>query len=160
MTRVFRGLPALAMLAVPVALGIAAGAAAQSRGVVSIRGVRVTVDVARTPREKARGLGGREGLAPDHGMLFVFTSAQRHDFWMLGMRFALDFVWIREGRIVDLTLDVPPPPADTTPESGLLREIRPAAPADHVLEVSAGTAARHGWKIGDAVEFVAGRGPD
>lgn len=124
---------------------------AKSAGSVTIRDTRIAVEIVRTPAEKARGLGERDGLPVDHGMLFVFGAAQQHVFWMLGMRFALDFVWIRDGRIVELTLDVPPPPPGTSPDSGLLRQISPAVPADQVLEVTAGTAARHGWKVGDAV---------
>lgn len=121
---------------------------------VVIRGHRIAVELARTVDERARGLGGRDGLARDHGMLFVFESPQSPTFWMLGMRFALDFVWIRGDRIVDLTRDVPPAPPGATEESGLLRTLQPATPADLILEVRAGTIDANHWKTGDAVEVT------
>ncbi|HVP28617.1 MAG TPA: DUF192 domain-containing protein [Myxococcota bacterium] len=120
---------------------------------VVIGGTTITVELARTPAEKEQGLGGRPGLAPDTGMLFVFDEPGRYSFWMLDMEFALDFVWIRSGRIVDLTTDVPPPPTGVDPASGTLRLLEPREPVDLVLEVAAGTVAKRGFKLGDAVEI-------
>jgi len=123
----------------------------RTRATVTIGDARIDAELARTSAEKQLGLGGRTGLAPDTGMLFVFDEPDRHLFWMLDMQFALDFVWIRDDRVVDLTPDVPPPPPDVDAGSGLLRQVSPRAPAVLVLEVAAGTIAKHGWKIGDAV---------
>ena len=35
------------------------------------------VEIASTPAERAGGLSGREGLAPESGMLFLFETGQR-----------------------------------------------------------------------------------
>lgn len=112
---------------------------------VTIRGATVHAEVARTVDERAQGLSGREGLAPDEAMLFVFAEPGLPGFWMPDMHFDLDLVWIRAGRIVDLTPFV----SRREPE----RVYRPREPADVVLEVRAGTAMLHGWRRGDRVHF-------
>lgn len=127
--------------------------AERAAATVTIGGARIDAELARTSAEKQRGLGGRRGLAPGAGMLFVFDEPDRHVFWMLDMQFALDFVWIRDDRIVDLTPDVPPPPPEVDAGSGALRQVSPREPARLVLEVAAGTIAKRGWKVGDAVEI-------
>src|SRR5512144_250193 len=64
--------------------------------------VTVTVELARSVPEKARGLSGRPGLKPGHGMLFVYEQPQPIGIWMKDMRFPLDIIWVRDGRIVHL----------------------------------------------------------
>ncbi len=98
------------------------------------------VELAATMLSRARGLSYRDGLPEGRGMLFIFPSAQRHSFWMKGMRFPIDIVWLRDGVVVDVTPDVPPPSG----VSGFLANYAPEEPADQVLEVPAGWAARHG----------------
>ena len=39
---------------------------------LTVGGHRITVELARRPAERSRGLMFRESLPPDHGMLFVF----------------------------------------------------------------------------------------
>ncbi|HKE11823.1 MAG TPA: DUF192 domain-containing protein, partial [Myxococcota bacterium] len=68
---------------------------APSAPTIKIRSDVVRVDVARTPEERARGLGGRASLAPGAGMAFPFDEPGRPAFWMAGMYFDIDIVWIR-----------------------------------------------------------------
>jgi len=110
---------------------------------VEIRDARVAVELATDPIDQARGLGGRDGLDWDTGMYFVYDQAGFYGFWMKDMRFDIDIVWIREGRIVDLHPNVPHHPDGPGPT------LRPAELADAVLEVSAGYAMAKGWQIGD-----------
>ncbi len=137
---------------------VLAGAACRAPGAnaptVTIRGETLRVDVARTPDERARGLGGRASLAPGTGMLFPFERAERHAFWMAGMYFDIDIVWIRDGRIVDVSERLPHPPPELDPLTASLPEYRPREPADLVLEVPAGTARARGWQPGDTVEVT------
>jgi uncharacterized membrane protein (UPF0127 family) len=98
---------------------------------------------------RTRGLSGHAPLAADEAMLFVFPLAWRHAFWMKGMLFSLDMIWVHKGRIVDISADVPAPaPGDSIFD---LAKVRPRAAADMVLEVNAGLAARGGWRVGDQV---------
>ena len=116
---------------------------------VHIGEMTVRAEVAMTPERRGRGLSGRTSLPEDAGMLFVFEQEQRPAFWMRDMLFSLDFIWISaDGRVVDLTLDVPPPaPASRLPT------YQPAEPVLYMLEVNAGVVQRFGVQVGDAVTF-------
>lgn len=149
-------------LALPLLLALAglSGAAwaddtprLRERTTVTIRGQRLVAEVARSAGEQERGLGHRDGLAPGTGMVFPYTEARRWSFWMKGMRFDIDIVWIRDGKIVDLSRFVPSPRVGETSILDALPTFLPKEPADTVLEVVAGTANARGWKIGDAVRF-------
>lgn len=134
-----------------VLLGVVAVAAVEVNpplptGTLVIAGrVRLTVELARTPEEQVRGLSGRKSLKPGHGMLFVYERPQPVSIWMKDMRFPLDILWIRAGRIVAIEKDAPP--------------LRPAGPervytatADLVLEVPAGFTDRQKLRVGDGVQ--------
>jgi len=109
-------IPVALLLTLVAALGTLAAACTDTEGVnVRIDGLVIEAELARTPEERARGLSGRESLAGDAGMLFVFQAEGQHAFWMRGMRFSLDFIWISSARrVVDMTENVPPPaPGET-----------------------------------------------
>jgi len=116
---------------------------------VRIGGDVVYVDVAVTEPQKQLGLGGREVLEADHGMLFVYDHKEQYEFWMRGMLIPLDFIWIDGSRVADIMENVPQPNVGEQP-----RIVKPRAPVDKVLEVNAGTVKRLGITIGDTVEFL------
>lgn len=112
----------------------------------------IRAEVARTPQERSLGLGERDFLPEDGGMLFDMGSEARHGFWMKGMRFPLDFIWISsDRRVADVTRNVPPEPG--VPDAQLTL-YRPRLPVLYVLEVNAGLVERYGVEVGDAVEFT------
>lgn len=113
----------------------------KSEVVVRVGEIVFRVEVAETPEQQARGLAGRETLEADRGMLFVFSSFGVHRFTMNGMLFPLDFIWIRENRVIGVTENAAPGTA----------VINPPEAVDAVLEVNAGAAAEFGIKAGDAV---------
>lgn len=121
---------------------------------LEIRGQRVSVEIAETSEAQRKGLGGRDSLAWDRGLLFVYDEPGFYTFWMKGMRFDIDIIWIREQRIVDIHHQVPKP--NPSPE-GRLPTYQPRELADRVLEVPAGYARAHGWRPGDWVEIQTGR---
>ena len=110
---------------------------------IQIRGAQVQLEIADTPAAQRRGLGYRDSLAWNHGMLFTYARPRVVGIWMKGMRFDIDIVWLRDGRIVDMHWRAPHEPQDALP-SYVPREI-----ADMVLEVPAGYAEAHGWRVGD-----------
>ena len=118
-------------------------------GELCVNEARINVLVADTPQERAAGLSGYAGLPEDAGMLFVFPEPRQPSFWMKGMEFALDIIWIADGRAVQIDASVPPAPKDT-PDDQLPR-YRPDEPITHVLELSAGSAARLGITVGDRI---------
>lgn len=110
--------------------------------------IMLDVDVADTVVRHERGLSGRQYLDDDEGMLFLLGTKQRYTFWMKGMVMPIDILWIDEGKVVDISADVPVPDAD-----GHLETYTPAVPVDTVLEVSAGFAELHGVTIGASVTY-------
>ena len=120
--------------------------------VVHIGGASYSVDLAVLPEERRQGLSGRESMAPDAGMLFVFEEEQLLHFWMKEMHFPLDIIWIdAQCRLVSVAADVPTPPPDAGNEE--IPRAQSPSPARFVLEVNAGEAARNGLSPGDPVEF-------
>lgn len=108
------------------------------------------VEIADTMMARAQGLSGREKLADDEGMLFLFDSPGRHGFWMKDMKFAIDIVWIRGDKIVGFAENVQPEPGKSV--FGLITYY-PPEPVDKVLEIQAGAVAREGFRVDDVVEI-------
>jgi uncharacterized membrane protein (UPF0127 family) len=112
----------------------------------------IDVEAAITSEQSERGLGYRDALAADAGMLFDLHNTGVPTFWMKGMRFALDMVWIGEDeRVVAVTADVPPQPGATDEQ---LRRYSPDAPVRYVLELNSGAAARLGIAPGAQLSFT------
>lgn len=109
---------------------------------------RLRVTLAKTEASRAVGLGGKSQLSND-GMLFLFPARDRWQFWMKGMQFGLDFVWIQDGRIVGITPDVPAP--DPLSDRPYGEVVFWKTPVNLILELPAGRAAALGLEVGDAV---------
>ena len=108
-------------------------------------------EIADTSPLQARGLGYRNGLEPGTAMLFVFKEASVRTFWMKGMRFCLDIVWIENGMIVGAAESVCPMPG--APDADLPRYSSPAD-VQYVLEVPAGWLEMHAYGAGTPVEII------
>lgn len=121
-------------------------------GQLQINGANFKVEVADTQKKRSKGLGGRESLASDEGMLFVFPKPDKHPFWMKGLTFPLDFIWIKGDTVVDLLQNIPPPAPGQTDES--LPIYSSKEDVDKVLEVNGGTTQRLNIKVGDRVEGI------
>jgi len=139
------GLALVALFAAPLA---ANGAGPRRPVVVLTERVRVSVDIVDTPQLRMRGLSGRPGLAPEEGMLFLFETPRIQSFWMKDMRFEIDILWIRDGRIVGITPNLPLPKSPRE-----LPQFASPVPCDVVLEVRAGAAKHWGLLLGDSVRI-------
>lgn len=111
----------------------------------------LTVDLALEPDEQSLGLGYRNGLATASGMLFVFPIAEPHTFWMKGMRFCLDIVWIEAGEITGAAESVCPDPSGT--EDADRERFSSGEPVTFVLEVPAGWLAMNEYGEGTKVQI-------
>ncbi|MDP3052528.1 MAG: DUF192 domain-containing protein [bacterium] len=111
---------------------------------VGINGKIFEAEIADTILKKAKGLSGRKALGENKGMIFIFTNPGKYNFWMIGMNFPLDIIWISGNKIVDISKNVQPS------KSGRLTVIvSPLTKADKVLEIPAGSAEKFDIKIGD-----------
>jgi uncharacterized membrane protein (UPF0127 family) len=116
---------------------------------IEFRGVVLNVELAKTSEDQQRGLGYRDSMAPDHGMLFVFNSEDTWGFWMSGMRFPLDIIWFDSQRhAVYIEQGLVP----CTPQSCPI--YTPTVKAMYVLEVNAGFVQAHDVSLGDTFNFV------
>jgi hypothetical protein len=109
---------------------------------------RVTVEIARTPDERARGLMFRKELADTAGMIFIFDEPGSYPFWMKNTLIPLDMIWLdADQKIVWVAHSVPPCKADPCP----------SYPHDghalYVVEVNSGFAKQHKLKTGERLEF-------
>lgn len=107
--------------------------------------VRITVEYARTPDQWAQGLAGRERLEARTGMLFIFPQETGLAFWMKGVKFPLDIIFInKDKRVVDL-VTMQPCALESCPT--YISKL----PAQYVVEVSSNFAQRSGFGITDTV---------
>lgn len=112
-----------------------------------IGNTEILVEIADTPEKMKKGLSGRIFLPEKQGMLFVFAEPDYYEFWMKGMKFPLDFIWILGDEIVEITENVKP--EDYQPP----KTLRPKEKIDKVLEVNAGFVKKFNIKIGDKISF-------
>ena len=108
------------------------------------------LEIADTADERLKGLSGRESLTEGAGMLFIFEGPSEAGFWMKGMKFPIDIIWISDGKVVGWAEGAKPQPGVS--DIDLVRYLPPMA-VDMVLEVPAGTVAAKGIRIGDGVSL-------
>lgn len=113
----------------------------------------LSVEIADSPQKRAKGLANRDSLESNSGMLFVFPTEKKYQFWMKSVKIPLDFIFIRKGKVVDILKDIQPPPSPDTPDSELTL-YAPVIEVDMVLEVPAGYILDHNIQVGDSVALV------
>jgi len=52
------------------------------------------IEIAKTPEQRKQWLMFRKSLSETSGMLFVFPSADYHNFWMKNTLIPLDIIWL------------------------------------------------------------------
>lgn len=118
---------------------------------VEINSVKLQIEVADTQVKRSKGLGGRDSLPINEGMLFVFPNPGQYPFWMKGLSFPLDFIWIRGDMVVDLTQNVQPSSPGQADSS--LQIYQSKEQVNKILEVNAGTIQRLDIKVGNTVKI-------
>ena len=117
---------------------------------ITVGGVPLTVELAATPADRTLGLSYRQGLTPGTGMLFLFEAPAPRSFWMRGMEFCIDILWIENGLIQGAAESVCPEPPGTADAD--LRSYVSPVPVTYVLEVPAGWLDAYGLGVGTPVE--------
>ena len=114
-------------------------------GKVIIKNETFKVEVLKNEWELERGLSGRDKLAKNKGALFVFSKEDKHSFWMKGMKFPIDIVWIKNNKIVDIKERLP------IPITQYYKSYTPTSSVRYVLEINAGLSEKYGFETGDEV---------
>lgn len=109
-----------------------------------IKDVEFRLEVADTPAARAKGLGGRQGINPGEGMLFVFDTPDIECFWMKDVSFSIDILWFDADK--KLIYAVPELSPSTYPDN-----VCPPLPSQYVIELPAGTAKALGFNNGDVL---------
>lgn len=100
-------------------------------------GQEIGLRVAHSDKERELGLSYFKSLPQDQGMLFLFDKPGIYPFWMKGMNFPLDIIWLKRGqdggyRVIYVASNVLP--------SSYPNSINPKIDADAVLEINSGLA--------------------
>jgi hypothetical protein len=110
------------------------------------------LSLAKTTESRALGLGEQAQLLND-GMLFLFDQPAKWQFWMKEMNFPLDFVWLIDGMVVEISQDVQPPAlavsVDQKNES--LSILTPRQNINQVVELAAGRVKTLDIRVGDRI---------
>jgi uncharacterized membrane protein (UPF0127 family) len=117
---------------------------------LSINGNKFLIDIADIDILRTKGLSGRISMSRNEGMLFIFSEYGIYSFWMKEMNFPLDFVWVRDETVVDITQNVPKPAI----EDGNTQNLplySPKIPINKVLEINSGMVKETNIKIGDKI---------
>ncbi len=116
--------------------------------IVEIDGIKVNAEVADNFAKQATGLMFKEKLGKNDGMLFVFDEEDYHKFWMMNVKFPLDFIWISSNKtIVDVTENAQPCLINCTNFTSKKK-------AQYVLELNAVFVKENKIKIGNKVKGI------
>lgn len=118
---------------------------------LQINNIILKVEVADSPAKRSRGLGGRTSLPQDQGMLFVFDRPDKYPFWMKGLTFPLDFVWIKDDKVVDILANVFPPAVNQKDSDLPIYSAK--VEIDKVLELNGGMAQQLNVQVGDSIKL-------
>ena len=142
----------LAVLLLSTCVNIDFSTSRDESPVVRVEDSRFEVEVADTEQLIRKGLTGRPYLEERRGMLYIPDGPEAGGFWMKGMQFPLDIIWIgSDCRVVDVNANVKPPPPGTPDDD--IRRYRSYPAAAYTLEVNSGEASRFNIRVGDKVEF-------
>lgn len=112
---------------------------------VTINKITFYVSVAKTQTQQEKGLAGRDSMPQNEGMIFLFEKPDYYGFWMVGMKFPLDMVFIKNDKIVEIFTNVPVKNPNSVEN--------PKEMVDKVLEINAGLSKKYNFKIGDNVKM-------
>jgi uncharacterized protein len=124
-------------------LGLALSSAWADTLHLSIKQHKLQVETAATAQEREHGLMQRTVLCADCGMLFIFSRAERHTFWMKNTVLPLSIAFIAaDGSIINIA----EMQANTTDYH------QAQGNALYALEMNRGWFSRHGVQPGDRLE--------
>lgn len=104
------------------------------------------IQIANNSTTREIGLSGRQSLDNNEGLLFIFPKVGSYGFWMKGMNFPIDIVWIDANKkIIGITESISP---ESYPNM-----FYPPSSIQFVLEINAGMAKKAGLSVGSVLSF-------
>lgn len=97
----------------------------------NIGGKNFSLEIASNQTSRELGLGQRNSLAENGGMIFVFDKPGNYGFWMKDTKFPLDIIWLNDSCVVVGK-------ATMTPES-FPKPFYPDFPAVYAIELQIGS---------------------
>ena len=113
---------------------------------------KIFVEIVTSREEQRKGLGYRNQLEDGKRMLFVYSNSSERIFWMKGMRFPIDIIWIVSGKIIQIKENIPPPSLLISDKN--LETFGHGIYADMVLEVPSGYSKKNRFKKGDKIRIL------
>jgi uncharacterized membrane protein (UPF0127 family) len=111
---------------------------------LSINGRPLTIEIARTNKQRANGLMFRDELEWNEGMLFVFRKEKVLSFWMKNTKIPLSIAFIdKNGTVTDIY--------SMTPYS--LVPVSSSTKCRYALEVNRGFFEASGLEVGDRIDL-------
>lgn len=99
---------------------------------------------AKTKQEMQQGLSNIDWMPEKQGMIFTYTKADNHYFWMKGMLISLDFIWVKDNIIVDIF----------SKNKDNWNAFTSDQESDTIIEFQKGTCEKYNIKVGDKIEII------
>lgn len=143
--------PAYTVSGNPVPMLNEGGLEGYDQTAVYISDVGLLADIADTQEKKSLGLGVRDSMEEGEAMLFLFENEAKHSFWMHGMKFPIDIIWLDSDKtVVHIEHSLQPcTPLDCP-------SYQPDKDSLYVLETVAGFSKKHGITEGTKADFDLG----
>jgi uncharacterized protein len=133
----------LAILILALGAALAHAQATLPEIALSIKGHKLTAEVAANDSTRTTGLMYRRMMPENRGMLFVFPAAQPLSFWMMNTYLPLSIAYADEHGVIVSITDMKPLTTDPHPS---------AKPAKYALEMNQGWFAKRGIKAGSRID--------
>jgi hypothetical protein len=119
-----------------------------------IGGELFVLEVAADDETRSLGLSGRESIATNGGMIFVFPKAKVRTFFMRDCVIPIDIVFLDHVGVITATYRMVPeePRGDSESDAGYERRLKrysSQSRSQYAIELRAGTIDRLGLKYGD-----------
>ena len=110
---------------------------------------KIKLILAKSDKDRMKGLSGRNSLPEDQGMLFIFEKKGTYGFWMRDMKFNIDIIFIDDNKVVNIVENAP-----SSAQAPNLTVYHPDSPVNRVLELNAGGAKKYDIKKGAKLNFT------
>lgn len=106
-------------------------------------------EFADTDKAKAIGLSKYNSIDDDFAMVFEFGNTDSPTFWMKGMKFPIDIIFVNNSKIIHIYKNINPPSS----EDEELELYRITEPSDTVVEIKAGLSDKYNFEKGGSIKL-------